>query len=460
MKITLKNLGVFKQAEFEVGELTIICGGNNTGKTYATYAYYGFLSFWWERFYPTIKKQHLDQLLETGVVSIELNEYRDAAKEIIGEACVAYKKLLPNVFGSSKERFESTEFHLTCDPKEIDFTTESYEANFFPQRFSITKESASTKLSVTLLRDKEESRLLREIIGRFIGESIKIILFKKLIPTPFIASAERTGAAIFRRELNFSRNRLLEELGQLDEKTDPFSLIFKRYEGYPLPVQENVSFMRDLESIAKRKSVIAEDHPAILENFSDIIGGSYLVTRDDQLYYQPHGKKIKLALDESSSSVRSLVDIGFYLKHIAKPGDVLMVDEPELNLHPENQRRVARLFARLVNLGINVFITTHSDYIVRELSTLIMLNQDIPYLKKIATQEKYQQEELLTPSQVRLYIAEKASIKVEGNQRKGNYQTLTSAKIDFEFGIEDRSFNTTIAEMNRIQEAIIWGADE
>jgi len=31
-----------------------------------------------------------------------------------------------------------------------------------------------------------------------------------------------------------------------------------------------------------------------------------------------------------------------------------------INLHPENQRRIARLFARLVNLGVKVFITTHS----------------------------------------------------------------------------------------------------
>ena len=51
-----------------------------------------------------------------------------------------------------------------------------------------------------------------------------------------------------------------------------------------------------------------------------------------------------------------------------------MVDEPELNLHPENQRRMARLFARLVNVGVKVFVTTHSDYIVKELNTLILLN--------------------------------------------------------------------------------------
>ena len=44
MEIKIKNLGVLKQAEFTLGDLTIICGGNNTGKTYATYALFGFLS--------------------------------------------------------------------------------------------------------------------------------------------------------------------------------------------------------------------------------------------------------------------------------------------------------------------------------------------------------------------------------------------------------------------------------
>ena len=82
-----------------------------------------------------------------------------------------------------------------------------------------------------------------------------------------------------------------------------------------------------------------------------------------------------MTMDESSSAVRSLLDIGFYLRHVANPGDLLMVDEPELNLHPENQRLIARLFARIVNLGIKVFITTHSDYIIKELNTLIMLKR-------------------------------------------------------------------------------------
>ena len=46
MDISIKNLGAISEANFTVGDLTVICGKNNTGKTYLTYAVYGFLDFW------------------------------------------------------------------------------------------------------------------------------------------------------------------------------------------------------------------------------------------------------------------------------------------------------------------------------------------------------------------------------------------------------------------------------
>ncbi len=158
--------------------------------------------------------------------------------------------------------------------------------------------------------------------------------------------------------------------------------------------------------------------------------------------------------------MRSLLDIGFYLRHQAKEGDLLIVDEPELNLHPENQRRLARLFSRLVNIGIKVFITTHSDYIVKELNTLIMLNHDDSYLQRIAKDEGYHKNELISAEQIKVYIAEKRPILLDGKKRKYLYQTLTAAHIDSERGIEVSSFDTSINTMNRIQDAIIWRDDE
>ena len=277
-------------------------------------------------------------------------------------------------------------------------------------------------------------------------------------PIPSLPAQKRQHSH-FRKELNFARNRLLEEMSQTDKNIDPMELLFKEYQDYALPVKVNVDFTRQLETIAKRSSFVVEKHPEVLTNFASIIGGEYTVTRNDELYYVPTGKRVKLSMDESSSAVRSLLDIGFSVRHVAQPGDLLMVDEPELNLHPENQRRVARLFARLVNLGIKVYITTHSDYIIKELNTLIMLNHEKPHLKRIAEKEGYLAEELLLSDKVKVYIAEEAMVKLEGGQRKTRCQTLTSADINPELGIEARSFDTTIETMNRIQEEIVWGGE-
>jgi hypothetical protein len=88
-----------------------------------------------------------------------------------------------------------------------------------------------------------------------------------------------------------------------------------------------------------------------------------------------------------------------------------------------------------------------------------MLNHDKPDLKRIAEEEGYREVELISAEKIKVYIAEEASILLEGKKRKAPYQTLTPADIDPEMGIEARSFDTTIETMNRIQEAIVWGKD-
>jgi len=365
------------------------------------------------------------------------------------------------VFAAQKDRFQDSEFRVTLDDDEIR-PAEQFERRMQAAKgdvFVLSKSKDSGDLVVTLLAETKNAPVPRHVVQRAMGDALKDIVFGRLFPRPFIASAERTGAAIFRKELNFARNRLLEQMNQAEKNVDPFELLFRVYQHYALPVKDNVEFMSDLESLATTTSFIAEDHAEVLEEFADIIGGEYAVTREDQLYYVPKGKRLKLSMDESSSAVRSLLDLGFYLRHVAEPGDLLMVDEPELNLHPSNQRRVVRLFARLINLGIRVFVTTHSDYIVKELNTLMMLGRDVPRLREIAEREKYCVAELLSPDRVKVYIAEEALVDLEDGGRRKRRHTLTEADISPEYGIEARSFDTTIDEMNRIQEEIVWGGE-
>jgi predicted ATPase len=459
MLIKFQNLGALLQGEFELGEFTIICGKNNTGKTYATYALFGFFSFWRETFPIKIPEKYVEELLTDGTTALSIQEFVDDADNIIQQGCKAYTKFLPTVFASSSKNFSDTIFEVFIDKKDIQPVPEFFRqiGSAKGHLFSIEKKKDQNTITVSLLVEKEKFRISREMIVRTAGDAIKDIIFGNLFSNPFIASAERTGAAIFRKELNLARNRLLEELSTLDKEVNPFELLTKVYSDYALPVKNNVDFTRQLEDVSKKDSFIIEQHPEIIADLYDIIGGKYTVTKDDDLYFVPKGKRIKLSMDESSSAVRSLLDIGFYLRHVAKPGDLLIVDEPELNLHPENQRRIARLFTRLINIGIRVFITTHSDYIIKELNTLIMLNQDKPHIKEIAEKEKYHPNEFISPDFVKVYIAEMALIKLEGKTKRSRCQTLTKGDVDPELGIEAKSFDTTIDEMNRIQEEIIWG---
>lgn len=460
MKIKLKNLGVIKQAEFELGDLTIICGGNNTGKTYATYALFGFLDKCHDILKVNIKNDIVNTLVNEGAVSIDLVDYIAEARNILQKGCEEYSRYLPEIFSANEKLFANTEFQISIDNHKLN-SNDSFKRVAGSQNkdiFSFDQEENSTNLIVSLLEEKGNIEFPNSVIKKIISDTIIVILFDKLLPNPFISSVERTGAAIFMNELDFSRNKLLKDMYNLDKDKDPRSLLFKNYQQYALPVESNVEFIRSLKKATNNTSFIYKKHPDILNEFSNMIGGEYEINQNT-LYFKPRNTNIKLPMNESSSAVRSLLDIGFYIRHIAKIGDILIVDEPELNLHPENQRRVARLLARLVNIGIKVFITTHSDYIIKEFNTLIMLNSDKPHIKKIAKEEGYNKNEFITAKQVKVYVAEESLIKLDERTRRSKCQTLMQADINDELGIEVKSFDTAINNMNRIHESILWGEE-
>ncbi len=455
MKIKLKNLGIIKQAQFEIGDLTIICGKNNTGKTYTTYALFGFLEQAHNFLTIEVADTYIDDLLRDGRVSIDLTHYAEKINSILQTACQKYSKQLADVFASKEGLFQTSKFDIevTKNPsleKKFKQTIGSGEN----EMFSLIKEEGSSKLLISLL-SKDKIKFSPHLIKDIISNSIIEILFDDLLPNVFIASAERTGAAIFKDELDFARTRLLKEMHK-NKDIDPMELLFKNYHDYALPVEKNVEFTRNLKKIVKKDSFIAKEHPNILKKFNSILGGQCKIDKNDNLFFQPKGSNVKLEIGESSSAVRSLLSTIFYIVHIAKPNDLLIIDEPELNLHPENQRLVAQILANLVNLGIKVFITTHSDYIIKEFSTLIMLNSEDDYLKTIADKEGYGTNDLLKSQQVKMYVAEKALVKLDGNSKKTQNNTLISVKIDDKLGIGNSGFDDTINKMNEIQESIIW----
>ena len=465
LTVKLKNIGIIKQAEFSLGDMTIICGENNTGKTYTSCVLYGFLQSWPELIHFSISNAQILHLFAEGIpIKIKLPQ---KIGQPLTTICHNYTSRLDTVFAAPEGTFQNSEFYVLKNDINIRDTRELHSRVEHPQLsyFVVSKHKQSDEIVITVgEKDPEvkiDSALLKNT-KQMIDKIIAAIIFWGVFPKPFISSAERTGITTFRKELDSAWYRRFSDFrfSQSDPNIDTAELLVKPLQNYPLSIEANMEWTRNIEEIAKNKSFIAKEHPEVLDDFTDIIGGEYAITRHDQLYYIPKDIEAKLTMVESSSAVRSLLDLSFYLRHIAEKGGILMVDEPELSLHPENQRRIARLFARLVNLGIKVFITTHSDYIVKELNTLIMLNHDKPHLKRIAEENEYKDCELIKADQVKVYVAEKALMPLEvGQKRRRKGHTLVPAKIHPEFGIGVSSFDKTIDKMNEIQDEIVWGEE-
>lgn len=467
MKLTFENLGAVEFAEIELADLTVICGENNTGKTYVTYLIYCLLTTW-RKFIDIDLKRDLLSLRRNGVVKIDLQEkIADPWPVLCAEALTRFLSTFPEMMASKSELFDQLSVRLDIPLglawKEREFKNElrSAKGNLL---VTMSKPANSVELELVALQSGELSAQSMVSLGEFIEERLFSMMLEEAIPDVFIASTERTGATTFRKQLNLATSNIIELLSQshkegADSITPDrvFETIYGRQD-YALPVRRNVQFVNQLPDTNSEDGEFYKASPGLLKRFESIVGGTYATNKDGITYFQPSGTKLKLGLGEVSSSVRSLLIVWYWIKYSAKKGDMLMLDEPELNLHPANQRRLARFIVALVNHGIKIFLTTHSDYIVREFNTLIMLNQDSEKLK--AVREKltdYVEDDKLNPNRVSLYMARDENILRNGNKRKKKTKTLIKAEISPTLGIEARSFDETIDDMNAVQEAIYYG---
>lgn len=468
MKFRIQDLGVWKDVEFALGDLTILCGENNTGKTYIAYALYEFLtavSMTLSTRY-SLPKEMYTNLNKDKHLKIPLPVFIDAVNELLllsGKEAGKKSKLVSQK--SKGSNFAPVQVIL--DDSDWDRFKEKRTVILNGNEYSISSSQNGKKPHIEIhVKERQKpkaSNNLHDILPTsfFNQFAFQFLVASSLFPTFSFASAERTGAVMFHSELNFKRSELLETMRTQNDKEamELYSSVFK---GYPQPVEDNIKYLTALPELTDKESSLAKECPELLEEFADLLGGGFVVSTEKGVQFRPAKTGHTLEMDQSSSSVRSLVHLGHYLRHSARAGDMLMIDEPELNLHPRNQRRMARLLARLVNSGIRVFLTTHSDYIIREFNALLLFGKQTPNAVKIMEQEGYRVEECLKPDQLQVYVAEETPAAGKPStprkrKTRTNGMTLTPIEVNTDSGIEIRTFDDVIEDMNRIQDLLLYG---
>jgi len=118
-----------------------------------------------------------------------------------------------------------------------------------------------------------------------------------------------------------------------------------------------------------------------------------------EIQYTFQGTSIQL--HRASSTVSEVAPISLYLKHLVKPGDVLIIEEPEAHLHPNNQRILAKYLVRLIRQGVKVLITTHSEILLEQLSSFILMSQLEPKARK---EYSYLEDDYLKKEEVATFV--------------------------------------------------------
>lgn len=429
MKIELKNIGAIDHAEIDLSQnLILLCGPNNTGKTYVANTIYATYKYSKDRTFDFDADAEIAKKIKSSIFEgkTELVIEKNLVSRVIKEKIDKISDYLPNIFDTTADFFPESKIKITISDEEIEekidklrvqarvnfgtvsidikknINTKNFQLNFSKEtavnninEFKIHKRLSTQKISANSLNE--------DYIPNRLSASVLTYLFRPFFNNTYITTAERTAINIFSKELSSRKSEALDNLIDYtnnDDESRNNPLDFTRR--YPLPIRDSLKIAEDLSNLQKTIS----DYSFLADEIeNDILKGKIEISTTGDLLFNPGKNNVKaLNIHQSGSVVKSLSNLVFYFRHLAELNDFIIIDEPELNLHPDNQIIIARLMARIVNNGFKVLISTHSDYIITEINNLIRLNSGGDSSKSLMDKYGYNQSDLINKDMVGVYL--------------------------------------------------------
>ncbi|MFS8066028.1 MAG: AAA family ATPase [Byssovorax sp.] len=399
MKITFSNLGTIKKTSLDLRPLTVIIGPNNSSKTYVAYTVYGLLNGLSSAFMSEIDANNISWHKSLKAVRLKVNE--DLVRTInkrLNLVATSFLQGMSTFFqDTSYTLFSRTKLGITIGLDDLSGAVDKLAAEFRSARpLSFTNGVASIEL-----REGEDAARQAAMIATQLG---RFLTFGR----PFLLPAERNAFILSYRVLANRRYKLMKDTqqrmfsfargsgrgltsGSRTSNLDLLRELASQDQGgaqYPKPLEDFLDFLTDVEI---GEYAIAKDGG---DEFSLLAGSvEQSIQNNNRLTFErtaSGGRKLKIDLQDgtsldlynASSSIKQLASLLLYMRHRARPDDFLIIDEPEMNLHPEAQAKLLEILGILVNLGVRVLLTTHSPYLMTHLNNLISGDMDHPSIRK------------------------------------------------------------------------------
>ena len=431
MKFGIKNIGPIKDCSIALNKLTVLCGENNTGKTYYTYSLCAFLEYLRNTNPYTFSHEERVGFLETGKLIVSVKRLVESYSSIFSSG---YMKQFPSYLAKSLAIEDAATSSCIVEATSEIGIHDSIKAFIEAESSKFEMIHASgNKLVVS--HDKGSDDIicsyvptenmggaspqlypLEDSVFRHV-EWMFLMLIRRHLPRCFCITSERNGVYMFGSELRFF-NSILANASIKDFAK--YQTLRKRFDfrGYPLPVRQEIDVLLRLDEIQRTRSIFSEEDSLVIKCLNNLVGGTYDVDKSGISFTETSrnvgkgGEIGKIGLNRCSSSVRSLIELDYYVRHIARLSDILIIDEPELDLHPMLQRKFARFITTLVNSGVRVFLTTHSDYLIREINLLVCAwSDDEKERSRRSTELGIDKEAFMSPNIISCYVMDPSCAK-------------------------------------------------
>lgn len=371
MKLVIENIGKIKKAEFDFRGITVIAGNNNTGKSTVGKVLYSFFNS-----------------LQNVSEKVENQRYE--------ERCDALQAYMTNEIYSSFEPsdesnrirriFSALKFKI---PEDLDLRDKSevkkWVASALKKRgIKLSDRSAGfSKLwkqfeNIDKIDDKD---IISVLVERYYKD-----VFHNQINSLFVDAAGKVRLDIQSKEfiLEFKHNKVTSQNIPFDirnraifiQSPDIIDALGEKNSfahGFVAELMNGLNEQLILSLIKRtRKNAIAETQfrekmTNITALLNEVIPGEFDKKSSGNVVYNEKEFEEPLSVINLSTGLKSFALLQLLLDNSALGDkDVLILDEPEVNLHPGWQLKYAELIVLLERaFNLTVLLTTHSPYFLR-----------------------------------------------------------------------------------------------
>ena len=354
MKLSIRNVGKLKEADVEINGITVITGENDTGKSTVGKVLWSVFNGFYE--------------IDEKVYNEKVSELKKIIDEIIKEN--VYKNLSTD-YNSFFEIFNSTGKKIAIEflkenknysEDEIKIIINNYKKDLKIENISKFVQEINETLKIS---DKE---IIKVIVSRVMNKEfhnqINAVFSKEKMNIGEInlkIKDKEIDLKIENNEISDVQNYFLinKETMYID---NPFILDSYDFEDENHQTHLATNVFSENENSVISEIKVKKKLNNIYQKLNSVLSGEILENKNSKFVYRKNGEDIDLK--NLSTGLKTFAIIKMLLQNgTLEENGTIILDEPEIHLHPEWQLKFAELIVLLQKeFGMHILLTTHSPY--------------------------------------------------------------------------------------------------